>query len=74
MSSTRSGHRGALRREASEVAIAVLHGGHQVTATDKPEVSLNIQEKNIEGALISQKNRKPCQQSSYGNVRKSYIH
>ena len=24
--------------EASELAIAVLHGGHQVTATDKPEV------------------------------------
>ena len=24
--------------EASEMAIAVLHGGHQVTATDKPEV------------------------------------
>ena len=29
---------GEASARASEVAIAVLHGGHQVTATDKPEV------------------------------------
>ena len=29
---------GGACEEASEMAIAVLHGGHQVTATDKPEV------------------------------------